>query len=203
MSTLESGAGYSERLSVPLWVHLAFLVPSWLVIAAIAWVGGASHWLLIGSATVFALWMECLVLISTTGRRIRREGIWLRVGWGEKLDLRWVRTVEVVRGSETEAIRQRMLNPSRPPSGAAAVALLGGQAGFAFGQLALAWSSFRGLGARRGLICTAWDHDAVHIVTLSGDEWLVAARDPERLASMIREGVTDAQATVPAPADPA
>jgi hypothetical protein len=56
------------------------------------------------------------------------------------------------------------------------------------------------------MMCPTGIHDAVHVVNMPGqtaDEWLIAARDPERLAATIRAGVAEAQAAVRAGADPA
>lgn len=205
VNAVSADAPYSERLWVPAWTHVAVFAPSWLFLAVIGWFATNDRWLIVGVATGFALWMELLIVGSTTGRRIRRDGIWLRVGFGEKLDLRWVQSVEVVHGRETDAIRHRLLNPSQPPAAATAVAAAGGSAGLAVGDLALAWSTLRGLRSRRGMLCPSGVHDAVHVVNMPGqtaDEWLIASRDPEHLAATIRAGVAEAQAAVRAASDP-
>jgi hypothetical protein len=200
-----STSAYSERLWVPARVHAAVIVPSFVVLAAVGWVASASIWVAVAAGTGFALWMEFVLVSSTYGRRIRRDGGWLRAGFGEKLDLRWVQSVEVVRGAETRAIRHRLVNGTPPPTGSSAVMALGGQAGMAAGQVALAWSTIRSIRSRRGMMCPAGISDAVHVVNMAGqsaDEWLIASHDPERLAATIREGVAEAQAAVRAEPDP-
>jgi Protein of unknown function (DUF3093) len=188
-------SSYSERLWAPAWVHLVVVVASFLLLAAVGLVASPDLWVAVAAGLVFALWMELLVVLSTWGRRIHRDGHWLRVGFGEKLDLRWVSSVEVVHGEETRLIRHRLVNGTPPPSGTTAVAALGGQAGLAVGQFALAWSTFRGLRTRAGRLCPAGVTDAVHAVSGGGatEEWLIASRDPEALAATIREGAAESR----------
>lgn len=124
------------------------------------------------------------------------------MGLGEKLDLRWVQSIEPLHGEAVDVIRSRMLDGPRPVRGASTAMVVGGQAGLAVGQFALAWSFVKGIKSRRGLICTMWMHDAVHVLTLDGEEWLMGSRDPERLAATIREGVAEAKAAARAEPDP-
>ena len=87
---------FSERLWTPIWVYLLAFAFGAAMATAIALSGPASLELAVLSAVGLGLVFVLIFAFSTTLRRIHFDGIYLRLGFGEKIDLRWVTSIAVV-----------------------------------------------------------------------------------------------------------
>ena len=179
---------------VPWWVYALAIAICGGFFAVIAVLAGVSGWLLLAVALGYGVFMALVLAWSTALRRIRIDDRYLKLGFGDRVDLRWIEEVEPVSGGAVRRIRERLLNPGAA-AGAAAGGMLAGTVGHAFGQVALGLSSLRGVARRRGAVCPAWMKTAVHFTTLPGQgtaEWLVGTRHPDELAATLRAASDEA-----------
>jgi Protein of unknown function (DUF3093) len=185
---------YEERMWVPWWVYALAIAIGGGFFALIGVLAGASAWVLIGVSLGYGVFMAALFAWSTALRRVRIDDRYLELGFGDRVDLRWIEEIQPVSGDVLRRIRTRMLEPGAG-AGAAAGGMLAGTLGHALGRISLGLSSLRGIGRRRGAVCPAWMTTAVHITTLPGQgtvEWLVGTRRPDELARELREAVDEA-----------
>jgi hypothetical protein len=189
---------FEERMAVPARVYVVAFAVGAVFIGAITLIGGSSPLVLAALAGGAGAFAALLLWWSTGRRRIRIDDEFLTLGYGDRVDLRWVREIEVVGRDGIRAIRQRLLEPGAGAA-AAAPAMLGGRLGLGLGQIALGLSTVSSAERRRGVVCPAWAEQAVHILNLpaqQADEWLVATTRPAELEAALRDAVAEAQAKV-------
>jgi Protein of unknown function (DUF3093) len=185
---------YEERMWVPWWVYALAIAICGGFFALIGVLGGTSGWFLLAVSLGYGLFMALVFAWSTALRRIRIDDRFLELGFGDRVDLRWIQEVQPVSGGLVRRIRARILDPGAG-TGAAAGGMLAGTLGHALGRISLGLSSLRGLQSRRGAVCPAWMKTAVYITTLPGQgtvEWLVGTRRPDELAEALRRAADDA-----------
>jgi hypothetical protein len=185
---------YEERMWVPWWVYALAIGIGGGFFTLIGILAGISGWALLAVSLGYGVFMAALFAWSTALRRIRIDDRYLELGFGDRVDLRWIEEVQPVSGDVLRRIRARMLDPGAG-AGAATGGMLAGTVGHALGRISLGLSSLRGIGRRRGAVCPAWMRTAVHVTTLPGQgtvEWLVGTRRPDDLAGTLRAASAEA-----------